>query len=82
MAAELGPSGWRNADIAAVGRSEGTSCAARMDGHVNSGNGPTLYGEAMDGGYDCPAGLRPQETRAMPTKTSPNCVGGGADEGG
>ena len=31
-----------------------TSCGARMDGHVDQGDGPTLHSEAMDNGHDCP----------------------------
>ena len=41
LAAEPGPSGRRNADIAATGVAEG-------------GNGPALHSETLDGGHDCP----------------------------
>ena len=63
LAAEPGPSGWRNADIAAIGCSERTCCATRLDRHVDSGNGPTLYGEAMDGGIQSSTGLRIQDSK-------------------
>ena len=37
---------------------------ARLNRHLDSGNGPTQYGEAMDGDYDCSTRLWTEETRA------------------
>ena len=54
LAAEPGPSGWRNGDIAAIGRSEGGPAVLRDWMGTCSGNGPTQHGEAMNGGYDRP----------------------------
>ena len=48
LAADSGsPVGWRNADIAAIDRSEGAPAVLRdWTGTLDSGNGPTQYGEA------------------------------------
>ena len=55
LAAEPGPCSWRNADIVAVGRSQGGPVVLRdWVGTLDSGNGLTEHGEAMDGGFDCP----------------------------
>ena len=56
LAAEPGPSGWRNAEIAAVGRAKGEPAVLReWIGHLDQGNGSTPDGETMDGGHNCPA---------------------------
>ena len=65
LEAEPGPSGWRNAHIAANGRSEGGPPVQRdWLGTWTQANGPTLHGEAMDGGIHSITGRRSQETRA------------------
>ena len=65
------------------------SSGGGLDRHLNSSNGPTLYGEAMDGGIHSPIGLRSEETRAgsaiaatVPTYAPPHCVGRSAREVG
>ena len=57
LAAELGPSGWRNAGIAAAGRSEGGPAVLRdWIGTCTQATVPhcaanLLYGEPLDGGH-------------------------------
>ena len=49
LAAEPGPSGWRNADIAAIGRSEGGPAVLR------DWIGTWTQATVLDGGHNCPA---------------------------
>ena len=90
MAAEPGPSGWRNADIAAIGRSEGGPAVLReWSWHLHPSDGPTQYCQTVDSGHDCTAGLWSQETRAWTTdaaalssETATDCTGRGTYETG
>ena len=89
LAAEPGPSGWRNADIAAIGRSEGGPAVLReWIGTWTWAMVPHSTAK-LDSDHDCTARLWSQETRtwtadaaAVPSETAPDCVGGSAYEAG
>ena len=86
--AESGPSGWRNADIAAIGRTEGRPAVLHerigtwtrtMVPHCKA----KPWTAATIAPLDC-GSTEPEPGQQMPqpckTKASPNCVGRGACE--
>ena len=63
LAAEPGPSGWRNADMAAIGRSDGVPAVLReWVGTWTRAMVPHCTAKPLDCGHDCPTRLRTEET--------------------
>ena len=63
LAAEPGPSGWHDADIAAIGLSGRTSCATRLDRHLDSS--AKLWTSASTAPLDC-GPKKPEPGQQMP----------------